>query len=59
MRGAVDVDRVLQDIRDAARRYPFIHKVVLFGSRARGIIRMIVTMTWRYMQILAGMKLAF
>lgn len=30
------MDRVLQDIRDAARRYPFIHKVVLFGSRARG-----------------------
>ena len=36
MRGGVDVDRVLQDIRDAARRYPFIHKVVLFGARARG-----------------------
>ena len=30
------MDRVLQYVRDAAERYPFVHKVVLFGSRARG-----------------------
>ena len=30
------MDQVLQYIREAAQRYSFIHKVVLFGSRARG-----------------------